>query len=76
MAILPVISGREAVKAFEKAEWYVDRRAKSGHMIMKREGTVTTLSVPDHKVLDRGLLRSLIRDAYLSVAEFHQLLKR
>jgi len=75
MAKLPVISGKEAVKAFEKAGWYVDRRARSGHIIMKKEGMKTTLSIPKHKVLDRGLLRSLIRDAYMPVGEFNQLLK-
>ena len=51
MAILPVISGKEAIKTFEKAGWCVERRAKSGHIIMKKEGLKTLLSVPDHKVL-------------------------
>ena len=67
MAKLPVISGRQAVKAFEKDGWRVVRRAKSRHIVMKKEGVVTTLSIPEHKVLDRGLLRSLIRDAYISI---------
>jgi len=43
---------------------------------MKKAGSRTTLSIPEHKVLDRGLLRALIRDAYLSVDEFYELLKR
>ena len=76
MASLPVISGKEAVKAFEKDGWRVVRRAKSKHIIMKKEGMVTTLSIPEHKVLDRGLLRSLIRDAYISIEKFNELLKK
>jgi len=52
---LPVISGKEAIRAFEKAGWSVERRAKSRHIIMKKSGRPTTLSVPEHKVLDRGL---------------------
>ena len=76
MAKLPVISGRQAVKAFEKDGWRVARRAKSRHIIMKKEGAVTTLSIPEHKVLDRGLLRSLIRDAYISIEKFNELLKK
>ena len=76
MAKLPVISGRQAVKAFEKDGWRVVRRAKSRHIIMKKEGRVTTLSIPEHKVLDRGLLRSLIRDAYISIEKFNELLKK
>jgi predicted RNA binding protein YcfA (HicA-like mRNA interferase family) len=76
MAKLPVISGREAVKAFERDGWRVVRRAKSRHIIMKKEDMVTTLSIPEHKVLDRGLLRSLIRDAYISIQKFNELLKK
>jgi predicted RNA binding protein YcfA (HicA-like mRNA interferase family) len=76
MAKLPVISGKEAVRAFERDGWKVVRRAKSRHIIMKKEGMVTTLSIPEHKVLDRGLLRSLIRDAYISIEKFNQLLKK
>ena len=76
MAKLPVISGKEAVRAFEKDGWKVVRRAKSRHIIMKKEGMLTTLSIPEHKVLDRGLLRSLIRDAYISIEKFYDLLTR
>jgi len=71
---LHVISGKDAVKAFKKAGWKLKRIGSSRHMIMKKEGTDTTLSIPDHKTLDRGLLRSLIRDAYLSIEEFNKLL--
>ena len=76
MAKLPVISGREAVKALEKDGWRVVKRARSRHIIMKKEGIVTTLSIPEHKVLDRGLLRALIRDAYISIERFNELLKK
>ncbi len=37
---------------------------------------ITTLSIPEHKVLDRGLLRALIRDSGLTVGEFAELLKK
>ena len=76
MAKLPVISGREAVRAFERDGWRVVRRARSRHIIMKKEGMVTTLSIPEHEVLDRGLLRSLVRDAYISIESFSELLKK
>ncbi len=76
MAKLPIISGREAVRTFERDGWKVVRRAKSRHIIMKKEGMVTTLSIPEHKVLDRGLLRSLVRDAYISIEKFNALLKK
>lgn len=74
MTKLPVISGKEAIRAFEKVGWHRERRARSRHIIMKKQGMKTTLSIPEHKTLDRGLLRSLIRDAYLSVEDFNKLL--
>lgn len=43
---------------------------------MKKQGMKTTLSIPEHMTLDRGLLRALIRDAYISVDEFNELLKK
>jgi predicted RNA binding protein YcfA (HicA-like mRNA interferase family) len=71
---LPVISGKEAMRAFEKVGWKFIRVGSSRHHIYKKVGNITTLSIPDHKILDRGLLRSLIRDAYISVDEFCSLL--
>lgn len=43
----------EAMKIFERAGWNVDRRAKSGYIIMKKTSKKTTLSVPS-QILDRG----------------------
>ncbi len=70
---LPVISGREAVKAFERANWKVVRQ-KGSHIILVKSGVPITLSIPDHKELDRGTLRKLIRVSRLTVEEFLHLL--
>jgi len=75
MSPLPSISGKAAIRAFQKAGWEIKRIGSSRHVIMKKEGSIITLSIPDHRVLDRGLLRSLIRDALLSVEEFCDLLQ-
>ena len=75
MSRLPVISGRKAIEAFERDGWVIQRRAKSAHIIMKKAGMITTLSIPEHKSLDRGLLRSLIRDSGLTVEDFIIFLK-
>lgn len=74
MPALPVISGRAARKAFEKAGWMFDRQHGS-HMVLTKPGVTVNLSVPDHRELDRGLLRGLIRDAGITVDEFRSLLK-
>jgi predicted RNA binding protein YcfA (HicA-like mRNA interferase family) len=70
---LPIISGLECVKALEKIGFVVDRQ-RGSHIIMVREEPRTTISVPDHKELDRGTLRGIIRQVGLTVDEFIELL--
>lgn len=69
MAQLPRLSGREVVKVFEKLGWEIARQ-RGSHIIMSQEGHLATLSIPDHKEVAKGTLRSLIRSARLTVLEF------
>ena len=73
MPPLPVCSGREAIRAFSKAGWKVDRQ-KGSHVSMIKPGSSVVLTIPLHKELDRGLLREQIRKAGLTVEEFIRLL--
>jgi len=73
MPKLPVISGAEAVRAFERAGWRRDRQ-RGSHLIMLRAGNIASLSIPQHDELAPGTLRSLIRAAGLTVEEFSRLL--
>jgi predicted RNA binding protein YcfA (HicA-like mRNA interferase family) len=73
MPQLRIVSGREARRAFERAGWTFDRQ-RGSHMILVKSGVPINLSVPDHRELDRGLLRGLIRDAGLTVEQFLSLL--
>jgi predicted RNA binding protein YcfA (HicA-like mRNA interferase family) len=65
------MSGREVVRAFEKFGWQVVRQ-RGSHIVLVKEGSRATLSVPDHKEVARGTLRSLVRAAGLTVEEFLQ----
>ena len=69
MPELPRISGAEAIKAFRRAG-FEKKRQRGSHVVWKKEGFPMLLSVPLHKELDRGILRSLIRDAELTVEDF------
>ncbi len=62
------MSGREVVRVFESLGWTVARRRN--HIILVKPGHIASLSVPDHKEVARGTLRSLIRDADLTLPEF------
>ncbi len=75
MSKLPVISGADAVRAFEKIGYQVSRQ-RGSHIRLRDESNPNhyPLTVPNHDELKPGLLRRLIRDAGLSVDEFVQLL--
>ena len=73
MGKLANISGREAVKAFEKAGWETIGQVGS-HLVMIKRGVRVNLSIPQHKELSVGTLRALIRLSGLSVDEFLELL--
>ena len=74
MSRLPAISGKEAIRAFERDGWVVARR-ESRHVTMKKNRVRFLLTVPLHRELDRGLLRRLVRDSGLTVEEFGRLLE-
>ena len=73
MSRLPRISGRECVVAISKAGFYV-KRQEGSHIVMRRDAPFAQLVVPDHKELDRGTLRAIIRLADLSLDDFLKLL--
>ena len=66
---LPILSGREVVGAFFNLGWRRVRQNGS-HIILIKPGETASLSVPDHKEVARGTLRSLIRAAGVTVQEF------
>lgn len=72
MPSLPALSGREVVKAFARDGWQMFRQ-RSSHMILVKSGHIATLSVPDHREIAKGTLRSLIRSSGLTVDEFSAL---
>ncbi|MCF6159226.1 MAG: type II toxin-antitoxin system HicA family toxin [wastewater metagenome] len=73
MGRLGNISGKEAVKAFQKAGWQTIGQVGS-HLVMSKPGVRVNLSIPQHKELSVGTLRALIRNADLSVEDFLSLL--
>ncbi len=69
---LPLISGREAARIFERAGFHFDHQ-RGSHMIYYREEDGRHLSIPDHRELGRGLLSKLIKQANLTPEEFLRL---
>jgi predicted RNA binding protein YcfA (HicA-like mRNA interferase family) len=73
MSGLPQISGRDCAQALAKVGYYL-KRQQGSHMILRRDEPFAQVVVPDHKTLDRGTLRAIIRQAGLSTEDFLELL--
>ena len=74
MSRLPVVSAREAVRAFGRMGYEVDHQTGSHIILRHRVSPHRRLTVPNHRELAKGTLRSLIRQAGLSVEEFQNAL--
>ena len=72
---LPVVSGQEAVRAFQRLGYEVVRQ-RASHVRLRHptDPAKQPLTIPDHRTLKPGLLRRLIRDAQLEVDQFKELL--
>ncbi len=69
MPALRSLSGKEVVRIFESLGWSVARQ-RGSHIVMVKAGEIATLSVPNHKEVSKGTLRSLIRAAGITVDKF------
>jgi len=74
MSGLPRISGRGCSKVLGKIGFYL-KRQEGSHMILRRDDPFGQVVVPDHKELDRGTLRAIIRQSGLSIDEFAKPIK-
>lgn len=73
---LPVVSGRQCARTLERASFQIlPKRGKGSHMVLAKPDWPAIITVPDHRELDRGTLRSIIRSAGLTVEQFVDLLK-
>ena len=73
MTPLPRVSGRQCCEALAKAG-FVQVRQHGSHIVLRRLDPFAQVVVPDHRELDRGTLRAILRHADVSVEEFVRLL--
>ena len=69
MPPLPSLSGSDVVRVLKTFAWEVARQ-RGSHIILVKSGSLATLSVPDHRIVAKGTLRSLIRAADLTLSQF------
>lgn len=69
---LPILSGRQVIKALGKVGYTV--HDQKGSHIHLRHPIKKPLTVPNHTEIARGTLRIIIKDADLTVEAFLELL--
>lgn len=60
-------------EGIKKAGFYF-KRQEGSHIILRRDNPFAQVVVPDHKELDKGTLRAIIKHAGLGIDEFIKLL--
>lgn len=73
MSKLPQVSGQDVVRVLLKAGFSL-RRQHGSHMILRRNDPFSQTVVPNHRQIDRGTLRAILRQTGISVEEFIRLL--
>ncbi len=73
MPRLPVVSADDCIKVLHKVGFVIDRQ-RGSHITLKRPEPPGRVTIPNHKELKPGMLRRIIRDAGLTVADFVELL--
>ena len=73
MSRLPQVSGAEVVRALQRAGFTV-RRQHGSHLILRRDDPFAQTVVPNHRQIDRGTLRAILRQTEITVEEFIKLL--
>jgi predicted RNA binding protein YcfA (HicA-like mRNA interferase family) len=68
MSKLPQVSGQEVVAALQRLGFSI-RRQQGSHIIMRRDDPFAQTVVPNHRQLDRGTLRAILRQVDISAEE-------
>ena len=74
MTKLPVVSGKDAVKALLKIGYDNDHQRGSHIVLRQRTSPYRRITIPNHKEIAKGTLRAIIRETGLTVEEFADLL--
>lgn len=73
MTQLPQLSGPDLVRALQKVGFTV-RRQHGSHIIMRRDDPFAQTVVPNHRQIDRGTLRAILRQIGITADQLIELL--
>ncbi len=74
MSKLPVVSGKDLVKALGKLGYEVDHQTGSHIILRHSEAPHRRLTVPNHREIAKGTLRKLLAQAGITIRQLNDLL--
>ncbi|HZK76758.1 MAG TPA: type II toxin-antitoxin system HicA family toxin [Candidatus Kapabacteria bacterium] len=75
MSRMPQLSGQEVVKALCKLGFMVHHHYRSSHIVLRHETLVERrVTVPSHRVIKKGTLKSILRQAGITLEELRTVL--
>jgi len=69
MQKIPLVSGLKIIKVLKKFGW-VPVRQKGSHIILKKQGEKRSVPVPNHKEVDRNLVKEILKETKVSIKDF------
>jgi predicted RNA binding protein YcfA (HicA-like mRNA interferase family) len=72
MSKLPLVSGRDTIKALTRTGYYV--RDQKGSHVHLRHPSKPPLTVPNHDIIKKGTLNAILKAANITIDEFRELL--
>ncbi len=73
MSYLPILSGKEVCRLLSKVGYEIDHQTGSHIILRNKNFPHRRITVPNHKTIAKGTLRSIIREVGLTVDEFKKL---
>lgn len=73
MSKLPQVSGADVVRALQKLGFTI-RRQHGSHVVLRRDDPFAQTIVPNHRQIDRGTLRAILRQTEVTTDELIKLL--
>ena len=74
MTKLPTdLSGRDLIKALQRIGFVVQRQ-RGSHVVLRRDSPFARVTVPNHKILRVGTLRTILHEAQMTVEQLIELL--
>jgi predicted RNA binding protein YcfA (HicA-like mRNA interferase family) len=74
MSRLPVVSGKILCKVLAHLGYEIDHQTGSHIILRNMNSPYRRLTVPNHKEVAKGTLRSILRNSGITVEEFQKLL--